>query len=144
MLLAIALTEHVAVGVLSGAAVSEALQSAFLAAQLSTALTLATYCFLSALSVGLLVRQSRVSSVEVYLSGALVTAPLALSTLLLSVWRGWLSPPAVVCAYGWLGGVLCWYGLVDCLLEEMERREARVKWLLFVAGAACIAALSAV
>jgi len=143
VLAAIGLTEHAAVGVVAGAAASVSLQSSTLPSQLTAALALAAYCFLSALGVGLLLRQCRVSAAAMYLGGLLVTAPLPLATLLLSVWRGWLTAPLLVCAYGWLAGLLCWHAVVDCLLEEMERREARVKWLLFASAFACIAALNA-
>ena len=144
VLILIALTEQTIVGVLAGSAASVALRSSTLLVQLTAAVTLAAYCFLSALSVGLLLRQCRVTPAVLYSSGVLVTAPLPLSILLLSVWRGWLSRSVLVCAYGWLGGVLCWYCVVDCFVEELERREARsIKWLLFVSGFACIAALNA-
>ena len=130
------------VGVLSGTVACVALQSSTLPSQLTAAVTLAAYCFLSSLSAGLLLRQCRVSSALMYLGGVIACAPLPLSTLLLSVWRGWLTRSLLICSYGWLGGVLCWYGIVDCLLEEMERREAKVKWLLFVCGFASIATLN--
>ena len=127
---------------MAGVAASVSLQSTALSAQLTAALALAAFSFLSALSVGLLLRQCRVSSATVYAAGALVVAPLPLSALASAVVRGWLSAPLLVCVYGWLGGALCWHGLVDCVLEEMERREARVKWLLAACGGICITALN--
>ena len=142
VLICIALSEHALVQAVAGVAASVSLQSSALSAQLTAALALAAFSFLSALSVGLLLRQCRVSSATAYAAGALIAAPLPLSTLVSAVGRGWLSAPLLVCAYGWLGGALCWHGLVDCVLEEMERREARVKWLLAACGGICIAALN--
>ena len=145
----LALTEGLALHITLGAAVAAtaALRNPLAPGTLrlcSGALALASLVVFLAFSVGLSVRQQRASTAINVAAGAVVSLALPCSGLLSAALLSPASSSAVsLWLLAWLGGVQCWVAVVDVVLEEMERKDAKEgKWIAFVVGFALTAGLA--
>ena len=146
----LALCEGLALNVVLGSAcaATAALDSTSLAPSslrlCGGALALSSLVFFQAFATALTVRQQRASTAINVATGLLASLVLPCSGLLCAVLLSPLSAPAVsLYLLAWLGGVEVWVALVDVVLEEMERKDAKEgKWLAFLVGFAITTGLA--
>ena len=153
LLTLIALTEGVGLNLALGNAVALTWQSlasspSALLPLLSGLLSLLCLVAFSAFTTALTVRQQRASTAFAVAAGLVASLMLPCSALLFAAVLPGLGSAAVALyeagLFAWLGGVACWVSLVDVLLEEMERKDAKEgKWLAFVVGFVISAAAAA-